>query len=626
MLKIAVRLRPDAVDDPLQTVSRFLRPAVSATSSTGVVVEPSSASSARDGRHAFTFDRVFGTTASQSSIYTESVSPLVQRFLDGFNTTIFAYGQTSSGKSYSMGTSEESEMLPLDDAMVDLGERIGIIPRAARHIFESLQGASDADEERTLTVSFLELYNEDLIDLLSDPIDEPHQVQIRETRAGDIVWMGLRQHSVTSAHDVVALLQDGMRMRQTHETEMNAQSSRSHAIFSMTLTRKRRAHPERAPSSLGRASPERAAATPRTMRSGLPTLMSRTPVHRQGSPTRPQTPTRTPARVGTPARRPGADDAWITTTSKLHFVDLAGSERLKRTAATGERAREGIAINSGLHALGNVISVLSDPARGKRTLHVPYRDSKLTRLLQDSLGGNAHTLMIACVSSTDGNVSETLNTLQYAQRARRIRNTVERNQAEVGWDNVEYLQAQVLRLRKELELVRSSNELVLATPTRTQTTMPSELERELLSWQEKCSALSRKNVQLSAELVQREQERGGSANDFLEAAEPVIVEYEKTVDALEGQINMLKAAAAYSDQLLQERDHELEATARRADKAEARVQELLARLGDNSARTAGELADTAATPTMLGPHRRSLSPDANVTKRPFRGARAQADA
>ncbi|KOS14795.1 kinesin-like protein [Malassezia pachydermatis] len=518
-VQVAVRLRPDAVEDPMQAASRFMRPAVTATSLTSVLVEPSiQVTSSRESRHSFSFDRVFDVDAAQTTVYQTSVAPLVQRFLDGYNTTIFAYGQTSSGKSYSMGTSEESETLLLEEEDMDeLGDRIGIIPRAARQIFHTLRDMSDPDSEYKLTVSFLELYNEDLIDLLSDPIDEPCQVQIRETRAGEIVWMGLRQHAVASEHEVVRLLQDGMAMRQTHETEMNAQSSRSHAIFSITLTRQRRTVQERAPSSLGQ-------------------------------------------------------ETIVTTTSKLHFVDLAGSERLKRTAATGDRAREGIAINSGLHALGNVISILSDPARSKRAVHVPYRDSKLTRLLQDSLGGNAHTLMIACVSSTEGNVSETLNTLQYAQRARRIRNTVERNQVEAGWDNLEYLQGLVTRLRKELDLVRSSNELVLASPEKMSAPMESEWQRELLAWQEKCTALSRKNVQLSAELVQLEQGRNGGSNDFLEAAEPVIVEYEKTVDALEGQINMLKASVAYSEQLLRDQAMELEAAKERAHQADEKLE------------------------------------------------------
>lgn len=555
----AVRIRPDAVTDPAQLASRFVRPAVAATGTASLVVEPSVLPvGVRETRHAFSFDRVYAPDATQDAVYA-SVEPLVRHFLDGFNTTIFAYGQTSSGKSYSMGMSVESEDIRALDA---LDERVGIIPRAAQQIFAALTD----DTECELGVSFVELYNEDLRDLLHGSPDDRCQVQIRETRAGEIVWMGLRQHPVHSAEDMVRLLQEGMAMRQTHETDMNVQSSRSHAIFSITLTRRRRVDAD----SAGRASPERAAAapaavpsTPRPARSQLPRPGPRTPVR-----------TQTPRARATPLRRPPPDETWITTTSKLHFVDLAGSERLKRTAATGERAREGIAINSGLHALGNVISTLSDPAR--RAAHVPYRDSKLTRLLQDSLGGNAHTLMIACVSSIEGNVTETLNTLQYAQRTRRIRNSVERNQTEEGWDNVEYLQAQVLRLRKELELVKSSSEMwaapAPATPARAGAEQ-SSAEQALVALQEKYTALSRKNVQLTAELIQLERRGGPStgANDFLAAAEPVIVEYEKTVDALEGQLNMLKAAVAYSEDVVHEQEAEIAQLTERAAGAEQQL-------------------------------------------------------
>ena len=229
-----------------------------------------------------------------------------------------------------------------------------------------------------------------------------------------------------------------------------------------------------------------------------------------------------------------------------------------------------------------MISVLSDPGRSKRPIHVPYRDSKLTRLLQDSLGGNAHTLMIACISSTEGNAGETLNTLQYAQRARNIRNKVERNQVEPGWDNVAYLQSQVLSLRHELGLVHSSRELVASSPKRTTHLMPSEHERELLAWQEKCSALSQKNVQLSFQLVQREQEHrhNSSSVDFLQAAEPVIVEYEKTVDALEGQLSMLKAAVAHLEHSVQEQVSENVALSDRATKAERQMDVLRSTMRD----------------------------------------------
>ncbi|XP_046806276.1 kinesin-like protein KIF21B [Lucilia cuprina] len=140
-------------------------------------------------------------------------------------------------------------------------------------------------------------------------------------------------------------------------------------------------------------------------------------------------------------------DDLETLTSKFHFVDLAGSERMKRTGATGERAREGISINSGLLALGNCISALGD--KTKKILHVPYRDSKLTRLLQDSLGGNSQTIMIACISPSDCDFMETLNTLKYANRARNIKNKVQVNQDQNS-RTISQLRREVASLQLEL--------------------------------------------------------------------------------------------------------------------------------------------------------------------------------
>lgn len=575
-MRVVVRIRPGERVANAAPVARPLRTVVHPTSATTLQVEPSTVPAVRDTRHAFAFDQVFGPAASQADVYASSVEPLVHRFLEGYNATVFAYGQTSSGKSYSMGTVDEG--VPLDvggDA-----ETAGIVPRATEQIFAALDAkAAEADAsaaagaprtEYTLQVSFLELYNEDLLDLLADaPEDARSQVQIRENRGGQILWTGLRQVRATSREAVLEALQQGMGARQTHETHMNVHSSRSHAIFSLTLTAKRwRASAPGAPrvGTPTLPSTPRAAGRP----SALPTRGMRTP----GA----ETPVGTPPRPG--AGRSGAPAADCTvTTSKLHFVDLAGSERLKRTAATGERAREGISINSGLHALGNVISTLSDPVRGRRATHIPYRDSKLTRLLQDSLGGNSHTLMIACVSPIEANASETLNTLQYAQRARSIRNSVELNQTELGWDNVEYLQTQVLRLRKQLELVRSSHALITDdAPVRAPGAAgaaPGAAEQELLEWQRRYSALSHKNVQLTAELVQldrQQAQRGrGAAPDthFLEAAEPVIEEYEKTVDSLEGQISVLNATLAQTEELLREREEQL-AQAREQSAQDAR--------------------------------------------------------
>ncbi|KAG1079835.1 hypothetical protein G6F42_023587 [Rhizopus arrhizus] len=211
---------------------------------------------------------------------------------------------------------------------------------------------------------------------------------------------------------------------------MNEKSSRSHAIFSVTLKQERWVP-----------------ASPQSSRAASP-VTSKLQQSKQQQ------------RLSTTARSNATsnteDGDWIITSSKFHFVDLAGSERLKRTAAEGDRRKEGININAGLLALGNVISALGDPS--KKSTHVPYRDSKLTRLLQDSLGGSAMTLMIACVSPAESNLSETLNTLQYANRARNIKNKMEKNEMEewMTTDNVDMLRTTISKLKNELRNMKSA--------------------------------------------------------------------------------------------------------------------------------------------------------------------------
>ena len=179
--------------------------------------------------------------------------------------------------------------------------------------------------------------------------------------------------TVHSEEETISCLKNGAFNRTTASTNMNDQSSRSHAIFTLYIQQQRPAKPSN-------------------------------PFHLQDDPDSP----------GPAPTAPTSSDDFETLTAKFHFVDLAGSERLKRTGATGDRAKEGISINCGLLSLGNVISALGDTS--KKVSHVPYRDSKLTRLLQDSLGGNSRTQMIACVSPSDRDFMETLNTLKYANR------------------------------------------------------------------------------------------------------------------------------------------------------------------------------------------------------------------
>ncbi|XP_059207537.1 kinesin family member 4 [Centropristis striata] len=292
---------------------------------------------------AFTYDYVFDPAAEQEEVYNTSVSPLLCGLFKGYHATVLAYGQTGSGKTYSMGGTYTSAQ--------ESDPSVGVIPRVIRRIFEERMKRTDC--EFSLAVSYLEIYNEEILDLLCPSKDKPG-LSIREDPKDGIKIVGLTEKQLTTAHEMVGCLEAGNSARTVGSTAMNAASSRSHAIFTITLEQRR-----------------------------------------------------------------GKDKA-DSIVSKLHLVDLAGSERQKKTKAEGDRLKEGISINRGLLSLGNVISALGDES--KKTSFVPYRDSKLTRLLQDSLGGNSHTLMIACISPADSNMEETINTLRYADRARKIKN------------------------------------------------------------------------------------------------------------------------------------------------------------------------------------------------------------
>jgi Kinesin motor domain len=258
-------------------------------------------------------------------------------------------------------------------ADLDIGESSGLIPRFMNDFFCALAVKKEkADETQNgfnyqLHASFLEVYGEDVHDLL----DKSRQaLPLRENETGGIVCTGLTAKTINNVSQALEVLHEGTMNRTTAATLMNLTSSRSHAVFTVTLTQ----HETR---------------------------------QNTGS----------------------KNQVEITSTSRFTFVDLAGSERMKKTGAEGERAREGIRINEGLLALGNVINALADDDRlqeGKK-IHVPYRQSKLTRLLQDALGGNSQTLFLACVSPSDTNASETLSTLRYANRARNIKNVASRN-------------------------------------------------------------------------------------------------------------------------------------------------------------------------------------------------------
>ncbi|ETV74982.1 hypothetical protein H257_10587 [Aphanomyces astaci] len=316
----------------------------------------------------FTFDYAYFTDSVQSQVYVDVAQPLVDQAFQGYNGTIFAYGQTGSGKTHTM---------------MGTGDDHGIIPKMNEDLFRRVEAQSSDTTKFLITVSFLEIYNEVIKDLLN-PSDKV--LKIREHPDMGIYVEHLAELVVRDPADVTRLLDEGNKVRQVAATQMNERSSRSHSCFTIKIASKR-----------------------------VETLQAMT---RQ-----------------------------TMMNAKINLVDLAGSERAAKTGATGDRLKEGAAINKSLSALGNVINMLAD--RSKKG-HVPYRDSKLTRLLQESLGGNSLTVMIAAVSPADYNFDESLGTLQYANRAKSIKNATRKNE-DVNEKMIRELREEIERLRQMVQ-------------------------------------------------------------------------------------------------------------------------------------------------------------------------------
>jgi kinesin family protein 3/17 len=315
----------------------------------------------------FTFDAVFDHTATQQMLFDDTALEIVDSVMDGFNGTIFCYGQTGAGKSFTMTGPENAP-----------AEIQGLLPRSFRHIFANIERTSH-QTQYLVRGSYLEIYNEDIRDLLSKTPKE--RCELKDHPNGGVYVKDLSTQVVKSPDDLHKVLAIGLQNRMTGATNMNAESSRSHSIFLITVEQ---------------------------------------------------------CQVG------AEGDAHIRV-GKLNMVDLAGSERQSKTGATGERLKEATKINLSLSALGNVISSLVD---GKSS-HVPYRDSKLTRLLQDSLGGNTKTVMVANCGPADYNYEETLSTLRYAYRAKSIKNKPRINEDPKD-AMIREFQDEILRLKQEL--------------------------------------------------------------------------------------------------------------------------------------------------------------------------------
>ncbi|KAM4041045.1 kinesin-like protein KIF3C isoform 1-T1 [Anomaloglossus baeobatrachus] len=314
----------------------------------------------------FTFDAVYDASSKQADLYDETVRPLIDSVLQGFNGTIFAYGQTGTGKTYTM-----------QGMWVDTDKR-GVIPNSFDHIFTHISRSQN--QQYLVRASYLEIYQEEIRDLLCK--DQTKKLELKENPESGVYIKDLSSFVTKNVKEIEHVMNLGNQSRSVACTNMNEYSSRSHTIFVITIE----------------------------------------------------------------CSEVGVDGEEHIRVGKLNLVDLAGSERQNKSGANGERPKEASKINLSLSALGNVISALVDG----RSTHIPYRDSKLTRLLQDSLGGNAKTIMVATLGPASHHYDETLSTLRFANRAKNIKNKPRINEDPKDTLLREF-QEEIARLKAQLE-------------------------------------------------------------------------------------------------------------------------------------------------------------------------------
>uniref|UniRef100_A0AAQ5WYC2 Kinesin-like protein n=1 Tax=Amphiprion ocellaris TaxID=80972 RepID=A0AAQ5WYC2_AMPOC len=366
-------------------------------------------------RKTYTFDMVFGPAAKQIDVYRSVVCPILDEVIMGYNCTVFAYGQTGTGKTFTM----EGERSPDGEFTWEEDPLAGIIPRTLHQIFEKL---SENGTEFSVKVSLLEIYNEELFDLLSPTEDVNERLQLfddpRNKRG--VVVKGLEEVTVHNKDEVYQILERGAAKRRTASTLMNAYSSRSHSVFSVTIHMKEIT----------------------------------------------------------------VDGEELVKIGKLNLVDLAGSENIGRSGAVDKRAREAGNINQSLLTLGRVITALVE----KRP-HIPYRESKLTRILQDSLGGRTKTSIIATVSPSSSNLEETLSTLEYASRAKNIMNKPEVNQKLTKRTLIKEYTEEIERLKRDLAATRDKNGVYLSAENYDMVGQITSHEEQIVEYTDKIAAM-----------------------------------------------------------------------------------------------------------------------------------------
>ncbi|GAB1597339.1 kinesin-like protein KIF3A [Argonauta hians] len=457
-VRVAVRCRP--LNEKEMSISCRNLVTVDVVRGTVSVENPSA--SQEEPIKMFTFDTVFGPGCKQVDVYNEIARPIVDFVLEGYNGTIFAYGQTGTGKTFTM------------EGLRTTPEVRGIIPNSFAHIFGAIAKAGE-DNCFLVRVSYMEIYNEEVKDLLAK--DQNMRLEVKERPDVGVYVKDLSAFVVNNADDMDRIMTLGNKNRAVGSTNMNAHSSRSHAIFTVTVE----------------------------------------------------------------CSVKGVDGKQHVRMGKLHLVDLAGSERQAKTGATGMRLKEASKINLSLSTLGNVISALVD---GKSS-HIPYRNSKLTRLLQDSLGGNSKTIMIANIGPADYNYDETISTLRYANRAKNIK-----NKAKINEDPKDALlrqfQQEIEELKKQLEDNVSEDE---SSPDED---IDSELSIEFMDndgkmkWKEKkCRKISKEKMSEILSKIENDRKFLEEKKDMAEE------ERNKMKESLDEKENELKSYQDEQDQLRQ---------------------------------------------------------------------------
>ncbi|XP_022847001.1 kinesin-like protein KIN-5D [Olea europaea var. sylvestris] len=426
----------------------------------------------------FFFDKVFGPSSQQKDLYDQAVCPIVFEVLEGYNCTIFAYGQTGTGKTYTMegGARKKNGEFPSD---------AGVIPRAVRQIFDILE---DQNAEYSMKVTFLELYNEEITDLLASEecpkfLDDKSKkpIALMEDGKGGVFVRGLEEEIVTTANEIYKILEKGSAKRRTAETLLNKQSSRSHSIFSITI-------------HIKECTPE------------------------------------------------GEE---MIKCGKLNLVDLAGSENISRSGAREGRAREAGEINKSLLTLGRVINALVEHSG-----HIPYRDSKLTRLLRDSLGGKTKTCIIATISPSIHCLEETLSTLDYAHRAKNIKNKPEINQKMMKSAMIKDLYSEIDRLKQEVYAAREKNGIYIPRDRYLQEEAEKKAMSEKIEHMELDLESRDKQLMEIQELYNFQRQLTAELSEKLEKSEKKLQETENTLLDLEERHRQANATIREKEYLI----------------------------------------------------------------------------